>query len=81
MKGARWDPGPKKITIITITIIIMVIRKVEQLFNKSWWMGFFISEEKTFSTWVCVFHWLNSQLNTIFKQRLSINGMKKVSKL
>ena len=53
MKGARWDPGPKKITIITIitiTIIIMVIRKVEQLFNKSWWMGFFISEEKTFST-------------------------------
>ena len=48
MKGARWDPGPKKITIITI--IIMVIRKVEQLFNKSWWMGFFISEEKTFLT-------------------------------
>jgi hypothetical protein len=46
MKGARWDSGPKKITII---IIIMVIRKAEQLFNKSWWMGFFISEEKTFS--------------------------------
>jgi hypothetical protein len=45
MKGARWDSGPKKITII----IIMVIRKAEQLFNKSWWMGFFISEEKTFS--------------------------------
>jgi hypothetical protein len=43
MKGARWDSGPKKI------IIIMVIRKAEQLFNKSWWMGFFISEEKTFS--------------------------------
>jgi hypothetical protein len=26
-----------------------VIRKAEQLFNKSWRMGFFISEEKTFS--------------------------------
>jgi hypothetical protein len=44
IKGARWDSGPQK-----ITIIIMVIRKAEQLFNKSWRMGFFISEEKTFS--------------------------------
>ena len=31
-------------------IIIMVIRKAEHLFNRAWWMGFFISEEKTFST-------------------------------
>jgi hypothetical protein len=46
MKGARWDSGPQKITII----ILMVIRKAEQLFNKSWWMGYFISEEKAFST-------------------------------
>ena len=45
MKGERWDSGPQK-----ITLIIMIIRKAEQLFNKSWWMGFFISEEKTFST-------------------------------
>ena len=45
MKGERWDSGPQK-----ITLIIMIIRKAEQLFNKSWRMGFFISEEKTFST-------------------------------
>jgi hypothetical protein len=45
MKGERWDSGPQK-----ITLIIMITRKAEQLFNKSWWMGFFISEEKTFST-------------------------------